>query len=152
MSAGPVIGGIIVTYGSWRNIFWFQTGLAAIGTILCIFLLPETIHHKRSDELVGLPLKRKAQKLWSWTNPTRVVYLYEYPNLLCVGLASSSLVWNMYSLLSPIRYVINPRFNLTTPIQSGLFYIAPGCGYRTSPCTDQPLHSQAPRTELFTIN
>jgi len=35
----------------------------------------------------------------------------------------------MYSLLSPIRYVINPRFNLTTPIQSGLFYIAPGCGY-----------------------
>jgi len=58
-----------------------------------------------------------------------VLSLYEYPNLLCVGLASSSLVWNMYSLLSPIRYVINPRFNLTTPIQSGLFYIAPGCGY-----------------------
>ena len=118
-----------MTYGSWRNIFWFQTGLAAIATILCIILLPETIHHKRSDELIGLPLKRKTQKLWSWTNPLRVLSLYEYPNLLCVGLASSSLVWNMYSLLSPIRYVINPRFDLTTPIQSGLFYIAPGCGY-----------------------
>jgi MFS family permease len=35
----------------------------------------------------------------------------------------------MYSLLTPIRYVLNPRFNLTTPIQSGLFYLAPGCGY-----------------------
>ena len=35
----------------------------------------------------------------------------------------------MYSLLTPIRYVINPRFHLTSPIQSGLFYIAPGCGY-----------------------
>jgi len=58
-----------------------------------------------------------------------VIYLYEYPNLLSVGIASSSLVWNMYSLLSPIRYVINPRFHLTSPIQSGLFYIAPGCGY-----------------------
>jgi MFS family permease len=35
----------------------------------------------------------------------------------------------MYSLLTPIRYVLNPRFQLTTPLQSGLFYIAPGCGY-----------------------
>ena len=35
----------------------------------------------------------------------------------------------MYSLLTPIRYVLNPRFHLTTPMQSGLFYIAPGCGY-----------------------
>jgi MFS family permease len=25
--------------------------------------------------------------------------------------------------------VLNPRFHLTSPIQSGLFYIAPGCGY-----------------------
>jgi MFS family permease len=45
------------------------------------------------------------------------------------ALASSSLVWNMYSLLTPIRYVLNPRFHLTSPLQSGLFYIAPGCGY-----------------------
>lgn len=28
-----------------------------------------------------------------------------------------------------MRYVLNPRFHLTSPIQSGLFYIAPGCGY-----------------------
>lgn len=35
----------------------------------------------------------------------------------------------MYSLLTPIRYVLNPRFNLTTPMQSGLFYLAPGAGY-----------------------
>lgn len=36
---------------------------------------------------------------------------------------------NMYSLLTPIRYILNPRFNLNTPIQSGLFYLAPGGGY-----------------------
>lgn len=45
------------------------------------------------------------------------------------ALSSSSLVWNMYSLLTPIRYVLNPRFNLSTPLQGSLFYIAPGCGY-----------------------
>jgi len=35
----------------------------------------------------------------------------------------------MYTLLTPIRYVLDPRFNLTTPLQAGLFYLAPGCGY-----------------------
>ncbi|KAK8171115.1 major facilitator superfamily domain-containing protein [Phyllosticta citrichinensis] len=34
-----------------------------------------------------------------------------------------------YSLLTPIRYVLNPRFHLTSPAQVGLFYLAPGFGY-----------------------
>jgi len=55
--------------------------------------------------------------------------LLRYPNLVFAGVASGSIVWNMYSLLSPIRYILNPRFNLTSPIQSGLFYLAPGAGY-----------------------
>ncbi|KAG9675562.1 MFS general substrate transporter, partial [Aureobasidium melanogenum] len=126
---GPLLGGIIVTYKSWRDIFWLQTGLAVFATVLCCFFLPETIHYKKSVELEGLKKSEQAKKLWSWTNPLRVIRLYRYPNLLFVGLASSSLVFNMYSLLTPIRYVINPRFHLTSPIQSGLFYIAPGCGY-----------------------
>lgn len=62
-------------------------------------------------------------------NPWRVIQLFRYPNLLATSVASSSLVWNMYSLLTPIRYVLNPRFNLASPIQSGLFYLAPGFGY-----------------------
>lgn len=35
----------------------------------------------------------------------------------------------MQALLTPIRYVINPRFHLTSPLQSGLFFLAPGCGF-----------------------
>jgi len=118
-----------VTFRSWRDLFWLQTALAGLGFILVIFFLPETIHKKRSPELVGLSKKEYARKIWSWTNPFRVIRLFRYPNLLIASLASSALVWNMYSLLTPIRYVLNPRFNLTSPIQSGLFYIAPGCGY-----------------------
>ncbi|KAI9815799.1 MAG: hypothetical protein M1827_002195 [Pycnora praestabilis] len=114
---GPFIGGIIVTFKSWRVIFWLQSGLGGLATVLVFFLLPETIHYKRCQDLDGLKRKERAYKIWQWTNPWRV------------GLASSSLVWNMYSLLTPIRYVLNPRFNLSSPIQSGLFYIAPGCGY-----------------------
>ncbi|KAI4608301.1 hypothetical protein J4E83_009103 [Alternaria metachromatica] len=126
---GPFIGGIIVTFRSWRDIFWLQTALAGAATLFCFFLQPETIHKKRADELVGLPTKERAHKMWQWLNPFRVIKLYRYPNILLTALASSSLVWNMYSLLTPIRYVLNPRFNLQSPLQSGLFYIAPGCGY-----------------------
>ncbi|KAF2427148.1 MFS transporter [Tothia fuscella] len=126
---GPFIGGIIVTFRSWRDIFWLQTALAGLGTALVVFLLPETIHRKKSDDLRGLNNKDYASKIWQMMNPFRVIRLFRYPNLLTVSLASSALVWNMYSLLTPIRYVLNPRFELTSPIQSGLFYIAPGCGY-----------------------
>jgi len=126
---GPFIGGIIVTFRSWRDIFWLQSALGGLACVLVIFLLPETIHRRRCTELHGLSRTAYTKKMWTWTNPLRVIKLYRYPNLLVVGLASSALVWNMYSLLTPVRFVLNPRFHLTSPIQSGLFYIAPGCGY-----------------------
>ncbi|KAF1970122.1 MFS general substrate transporter [Bimuria novae-zelandiae CBS 107.79] len=126
---GPFIGGIIVTFRSWRDIFWLQTALAGAATIFVVFFQPETIHYRRADELKNLARSKKAHILWQWLNPFRIIRLYRYPNLLTVAAAASSLVWNMYSLLTPIRYVLNPRFELTSPLQSGLFYIAPGAGY-----------------------
>lgn len=119
-----------MTYRSWRVIFWLQTALGGLATLLVIFYLPETIPAKKIEELKELPRVERARRIVHWTSPFRVgKILFAYPNLLLVGLASGSLVWNMYSLLTPIRYVLNPRFQLTSPIQSGLFYIAPGCGY-----------------------
>ncbi|GAB7364996.1 hypothetical protein MBLNU230_g5779t1 [Neophaeotheca triangularis] len=126
---GPFIGGIIVTFRSWRDLFWLQTALAGTATLAVTFFLPETIHYAKKVELQNLSKTAKAKKFWSWTNPARVVKLFRYPNLCTAGLASGALVWNMYSLLTPIRYVLNPRFGLDSPLQSGLFYIAPGCGY-----------------------
>ncbi|KAL7623206.1 hypothetical protein AAE478_006887 [Parahypoxylon ruwenzoriense] len=126
---GPFVGGIIVTYTSWRVIFWLQTGLAGLAAVGSYLLLPETIYHKRIDDLVGYSGIAKGKVLLGMINPWRVMRLWEYPNLLLTGIASASLVWNMYSLLTPIRYVLNPRYHLTTPMQGGLFYLAPGCGY-----------------------
>ncbi|KAI6090496.1 MFS general substrate transporter [Hypoxylon rubiginosum] len=126
---GPFIGGIIVTYTSWRVIFWLQTGLAGVAAVGSFFLLPETIYHKKIDDLAGYGGTGKVKVLLAMINPWRVIRLWEYPNLFLTGISSASLVWNMYSLLTPIRYVLNPRYNLTTPMQGGLFYLAPGCGY-----------------------
>ncbi|KAK7035985.1 MFS general substrate transporter [Favolaschia claudopus] len=122
---GPFIGGVIVTYRSWRVIFYLQTAFGGLATILVCFFQQETIHRKRSEELLGLPVLKKARLLWQWTNPIRVFKLYRYPNF---AVASAMLVWTQYSILTPIRYIINPRFGLKTPIQSALFYLAPGLG------------------------
>ncbi|KAK5628646.1 hypothetical protein RRF57_004362 [Xylaria bambusicola] len=143
---GPFLGGLIVTYTSWRVIFWLQTGLAGVGTIGIFFFMPETIFHKKIDDLEGYSGREKGRALLSMLNPWGILKLFRYPRIskvgchwltsrspdfILAGFASSSLVWNMYSILTPIRYVLNPRYNLTTPLQGGLFYLAPGFGYLT---------------------
>ncbi|TKW50918.1 Dityrosine transporter 1 [Colletotrichum tanaceti] len=127
-SFGPFVGGVIVTFHSWRALFWFQSALAGLTALLAIAFLPETSHRRRADELEGLVGARaKVVQVWRWANPFRVLALLLIPKLF--GMAAASLVWNMQALLTPIRYVINPRFHLTTPLQSGLFFLAPGCGF-----------------------
>lgn len=79
---GPFIGGIIVTYTSWRVIFWVQTGLAGLAALGALIILPETIHHKKYDDLEGLSTKRKVAVLWNMVNPWKVLKLMlTYPNL-----------------------------------------------------------------------
>lgn len=51
----------------------------------------------------------------------------------------------MQSLLTPVRYVINPRFNLTLPAQSGLFFLAPGIGYMVGCFIGGPLADRTAR-------
>lgn len=131
---GPLLGGIIVTYTSWRAIFWLQTALAGVGILGPFFLLPETMIVDKNNKkviLANLPtLSEKAKYLARSISPVRPIsLLFKSNNLMFVALASGSLVWNQYSLLTPIRYVLNPRFHLSTPLQSGLFYLAPGIGY-----------------------
>ncbi|KAL5342489.1 major facilitator superfamily domain-containing protein [Aspergillus crustosus] len=126
---GPLIAGAIVTYTTWRVIFWFQTGLAAISLIGIFFLLPETLSETAPHPLKGLSRGQKVKVFFISSNPWRVIAPFQSLNLVVAGFASSALVWNMYGLLTPIRYVLNPRFELETPLQSGLLYLAPGVGY-----------------------
>ncbi|KXH30228.1 major facilitator superfamily transporter [Colletotrichum nymphaeae SA-01] len=128
-SFGPFIGGVMVNFHSWRSLFWFQSALAGLTAILAVAFLPETSHRLRSDELKGLSTKAKVAQVWDWANPFRVLALLLIPKLFVAGMAASALVWNMQALLTPIRYVINPRFHLTSPLESGLFFLAPGCGF-----------------------
>jgi MFS family permease len=84
IAVGPFIGGIIVTYQPWRVIFWLQTALAGVATLMTVFFQPETIHSMRSEKLQGLPRRERVHTMWEWLNPMRIVRLYRYPNLLTV--------------------------------------------------------------------
>ncbi|KAM0548761.1 hypothetical protein ACHAPJ_009757 [Fusarium lateritium] len=125
---GPFVGGIVVTFSSWRTIFWLQTALASIGMLGVIFLVPETIHEKKITAIRNSSQNGNTLLL-QMINPFRVFRWFGSLNIVLVGLNSSALVWNMYGLLTPIRYVINPRFKLDTPLLGSLFYLAPGIGY-----------------------
>ena len=126
---GPFFGGVIVTFTSWRIIFWLQTALAGVGAVCIYFFVPETSHRKLCSEFEGLSRRGKVVATLGYANPVRVIALFKYPNQLLAGFATGALTWNMYTLLTPIRYVLNPRFHLESPVMSGLFYLAPGCGY-----------------------
>lgn len=129
-SVAPLLGGVVITYTSWRVIFWVLTGLCAVSSALIVFLLPETMPEPVEETFKGLKPLQVAVTVAKLTNPWKVLRpLLFYPNLWIAALAVSSMIWNQYSLLTPIRYVINPRFNLTTPIQSALFFLPPGAGY-----------------------
>jgi MFS family permease len=127
-SIAPLLGGVVITFTTWRVIYWVITGLAGLALALVVFLLPETIP-ERPTTLDDLSVSRKIGKVVMLSNPWKVVHpLIIYPNLWITALAVSSLMWNQYSTLTPIRYVINPRFELTSPIQSALFFLPFGIG------------------------
>lgn len=111
-------------------IFWLQTALGGFAAVLITAFFPETIPYKTNAELKGQSVSNKTKTLWYQVSPFRVgALIFSYPNLLVVGLAAGALVWNQYALITPIRYVLNPRFHLSSPIKSSLFYLAPGAGY-----------------------
>ncbi|KAH6651688.1 putative MFS transporter [Truncatella angustata] len=125
---GPCIGGIIVTFSNWRAVYWLQTAMSGLGFVLSILVIP-TIR-RETDSI-------EDEKRSPWTactvlerfNPLRVFKLLLRPNILLADLTCGLLACTQYGLLTSVRHVINPRFNLTTPLVSGLIYIAPGVGF-----------------------
>lgn len=128
---GPVIGALIVNYTSWRVILWVMMAIGAIVGILAVFFLPETAVETQHELILEEVHKTKPNKKFVFVrfNPFKIMTALKYPNLSIDGFISIVLVYTMYIVQTPIRAVLEPRFNLLSPIYSGLFYLAPGMGY-----------------------
>ncbi|KAL3467399.1 major facilitator superfamily domain-containing protein [Aspergillus heterothallicus] len=129
---GPCIGGVIVTFSSWRNIYWLQTAMAGLGLILSFLFVPEIEEEIDPDaEVVEEKQKKKItlRYILRVFNPLPVFKLWLYPNIFFSFLTCGLLSTFLYALLSSARTIFNPRFNLTSALVSGLFYLAPGSGF-----------------------
>ncbi|KAL2445735.1 hypothetical protein ABEF95_010457 [Exophiala dermatitidis] len=76
-------------------------GLSGAAVPTTYFLLRETIHSTRTAELTGQGTRRAVCQIWQWMDPVVTVKVFADPNMFFVILASSALVWNMYSTLTP---------------------------------------------------
>ncbi|KAF7595111.1 hypothetical protein BBP40_007315 [Aspergillus hancockii] len=125
--SGPAIGGLIVTFSSWRNIYWLQVGMTGFGLALAIIFVPEIKQESKvSPEDKGKTTVLSALRLF---NPLRIFRQWIYPNIFFSDLTCGLLATFQYSLLTSARSIFNPRFHLTTALVSGLFYLAPGAGF-----------------------
>nr|AAD34564.1 unknown [Aspergillus terreus] len=150
--SGPAIacvGGVIVTFTSWRVIFWLQLGMSGLGLVLSLLFFPKI---EGTSEKVSTAFKPTTLvSIISKFSPTDVLKQWVYPNVflavsaweicplhlletkcscrkqkdLCCGL----LAITQYSILTSARAIFNSRFHLTTALVSGLFYLAPGAGF-----------------------
>jgi MFS family permease len=73
---GPLIGGIIVTFASWRIIFWTQTGMVGIGLVLSFFSVPSIAQPHQITEKPSFRLWGKSQ-----VEMLKVFTLLVYPNV-----------------------------------------------------------------------
>lgn len=72
------MGGIIVTFASWRIIFWVQTAMAGFGMVLSLLFVSATQDPPK--------MRNKGdQKDWMFVldmfNPLRIIRQFVYPNV-----------------------------------------------------------------------
>lgn len=85
------MGGVIVTFTSWRVIFWLQLGMSGLGLLLSLLFFPKI---EGTSEKVSTAFKPTTLvTIISKFSPTDVLKQWVYPN---VFLAVS--VWDIYPL------------------------------------------------------
>ncbi|KAF5231184.1 hypothetical protein FANTH_13504 [Fusarium anthophilum] len=124
----PLLGSIIATFTSWRVIYGVEAGMCLFGLILSLLFIPKA-SEVENPKLAETIRPRTAQEILRTFNPMHVFCQFKYPKVILANIACGLLGFNQYGILSSIRRVINPRFNLTSPLSSGLFYLAPGAGF-----------------------
>ncbi|KAE8355920.1 major facilitator superfamily domain-containing protein [Aspergillus coremiiformis] len=121
---GPCIGGIIVTFTSWRVLYWLQLGMSGLGLFLALIFIPDFPEPdaKKANSTTPASVIRAF-------NPFQIFRQWLYPNIFLADLTCGFLSVFQYCLLTSARSIFNPRFHLTTALVSGLFYLAPGAGF-----------------------
>lgn len=126
ISISALAGGVLVHYTTWRVIFMILGGLGALVLVASFLFLPET----GTDIKLFQYQKETGRKFKFYKiNVLKVILITRYETVLLASLMCSTIMYNMYALLTPLRYVVDDRFNITSSIISALYYLPPGIGY-----------------------
>ncbi|CAN9336261.1 unnamed protein product [Alternaria alternata] len=121
---GPLVAGIMMTYSTWRSVLWLQVAMIGLAFMLALFFVPAS----RTDA-PALTLNLRGRTALAQFNPLPVFKQMTYPNIIMTHLSCGFLSWSQYSILSAPRHILVTRFGLTSPLSSGLFYLAPATGF-----------------------
>ena len=115
----PTLGGLVLTVGSWRAIFWFAAIYGAICTVLVAFKLPDTIaaHHRVRLGFGGL-LHRYADVLLDRT-------------FLSYALLGGFSMFGMFAYIGGSSPVLIERFHFS-PTQYGMLFGISACMFIAS--------------------
>lgn len=86
-SIGPCFGGIIVTFASWRIIFWVQVAMTGFGLILSLIFVPEIpsadakIITTTTTTTTTPTTKETILRILRAFNPVHIIRLFVYPNI-----------------------------------------------------------------------
>ena len=134
----PILKGLIVTYSAWRVIFWVQTVLGGLCGVCLLFLIPKTASGQEQNDFNSLSTGEQIIAILKALNPARTLERIFTLRVALAGFSTVALLWNVYGLPVPIRYVLNPRFGLNDPIPSGLLFLSLGAGYVTGSIAGGP--------------
>ncbi|KAL5354401.1 hypothetical protein ACLOAV_000490 [Pseudogymnoascus australis] len=132
---GPCIGGVIVTFTRWRVIYWVQVAMVGFGLALSLLFVPDIkkTNENGQDEVNIVEKDNRGSlstlEILAKFNPSGIFRPIMHLNIFFADLTCGFLAFYQYALLTSVGTIINPRFHLTTPLVSGLFYLAPGAGF-----------------------
>ena len=108
----PTLGGLVLTIGSWRSIFWIATAYGALCTILVATLLPDTmaVHHRVRLGVAGL--------LGRYGSVVRDRLF------LCYALLGGFGMFGMFAYIGGSAPVLIERFGFTPPQFGALFGVS----------------------------
>lgn len=98
--------------------------MVGIGFILAACIVPP-MKTDRGFGRINIPLKKGLAQF----NPLPVFKLMAYPNVVLSHLSCGFLSFSQYFLLAAPRQILAKEFHMTSPLTSGLFYIAPAAGF-----------------------
>ncbi|WP_344655604.1 MFS transporter [Catenulispora subtropica] len=115
---GPILGGILITYTSWRWVFVINLPIGIVALYFAGKVLP-TVHHREGDkpklDVIGMILCSAAVGLLVY--PIIQGHEYKWPAWTWLMMASSAVVMGVFGLYARARH----KQNLDPFIETSLF-------------------------------